>query len=67
LCVEFDGVIGQLVDLTQQHLFAMFEVVRHSVIIEVDKGGVSLVLQHGIRLDILNPLLQREVYYSKAS
>jgi hypothetical protein len=40
---------------------------RHSVIIEVDKGGVSLVLQRGIRLDILNPLLQREVYYSKAS
>lgn len=43
LCVEFDGVIGQHVDLTQQHLFAMFEVVRHSVIIEEVEGRIEEV------------------------
>ncbi len=43
LCVEFDGVIGQLVDLTQQHLFAEFKVARHlhlSVIIEEVEGRI---------------------------
>jgi len=39
---------------------------RHSVIIEVEKGRFTLVLKHGVHLKILNPLLQREVYYSKA-
>lgn len=44
LCVEFNGVIGQLVDLTQQHLFAEFKVARHlhlSVIIEVAEGRIE--------------------------
>ncbi len=46
LCVEFNEVIEQLVDLTQQYLFAEFEVARHlylSVIIEEVEGRIEEV------------------------